>query len=217
MAEKVTTMVLKVDLQCARCYKKIKKILCEFPQIGDQVYDDKQNTVTITVQSCNPEKIRDKLYCKGGKIIECIEIKKPPPTTKPNKDKDAKTEPNGKSKKGNDETTAPPAPVPIAVAVPIGVCCGACHGGCGRPPTCSCGCGTGRWCGRPPTCSCGCGTGQSCRRPPTCSCGCGTGRSCGRPPTCSCGCGTGWSAPSPFYSRCDFYFSEENPSGCAIM
>ncbi|KAK9268051.1 hypothetical protein L1049_010490 [Liquidambar formosana] len=31
MADKVTKMVLKVDLQCPRCYKKIKKILQKFP------------------------------------------------------------------------------------------------------------------------------------------------------------------------------------------
>ncbi|XP_059624819.1 leucine-rich repeat extensin-like protein 3 [Cornus florida] len=89
MAEKVTTMVLKVDLQCPSCYKKVKKVLCKFPQIRNQVYDEKQNTVTITVVCCSPEKIRDKLCCKGGKAIKCIEIKKPekpkppPPAEKP--------------------------------------------------------------------------------------------------------------------------------------
>ncbi|GKV15248.1 hypothetical protein SLEP1_g26046 [Rubroshorea leprosula] len=32
MAEgKVTTMVLNVDLQCSKCYKKVKKLLCKFP------------------------------------------------------------------------------------------------------------------------------------------------------------------------------------------
>ncbi|KAA8537274.1 hypothetical protein F0562_027039 [Nyssa sinensis] len=166
MAEKVTIMVLKVDLQCARCYKKIKKILCEFPQIGDQVYDDKQNTVTITVQSCNPEKIRDKLCCKGGKIIKCIEIKKPSPTPPP--------EPL-------------PIPVAVAVAVQIGVCCGACYEGRRGGPCCE---GYGRL--------------------PPCSCGCGTGRSAPSP------CNDGYYR-RPCYSHCDFYFTEENPSGCAIM
>ncbi|XP_058190580.1 protein PYRICULARIA ORYZAE RESISTANCE 21-like [Rhododendron vialii] len=79
MAEKVTTMVLKVDLQCPSCYRKIKKVLAKFPQIRSQAYDEKQNTVTITVVCCCPEKIRDKLCCKGGKTIKSIEIKPPPP------------------------------------------------------------------------------------------------------------------------------------------
>ncbi|XP_058189526.1 protein PYRICULARIA ORYZAE RESISTANCE 21-like [Rhododendron vialii] len=83
MAEKVTTMVLKVDLQCPSCYRKIKKVLAKFPQIRSQAYDEKQNTVTITIVCCSPEKIRDKLCCKGGKTIESIEIKHPPPPPPP--------------------------------------------------------------------------------------------------------------------------------------
>ncbi|KAG8385866.1 hypothetical protein BUALT_Bualt03G0089700 [Buddleja alternifolia] len=78
MADKVTIMVLKVDLQCSCCYKKVKRILCKFPQIRDQEYDVKANTVKITVVCCNPEKIRDKLCCKGAGVIKSIEIKEPP-------------------------------------------------------------------------------------------------------------------------------------------
>ncbi|XP_073126387.1 uncharacterized protein [Henckelia pumila] len=89
MAEKVTIMVLKVvDLQCSCCYKKIKKILCKFPQIRDQVYDEKANTVTITVVCCDPEKIRDKLCCKGHRVIKSIEIKDPPKPKAPEKPKE---------------------------------------------------------------------------------------------------------------------------------
>ncbi|XP_027184865.1 protein PYRICULARIA ORYZAE RESISTANCE 21-like [Coffea eugenioides] len=89
MAEKVTTMRLKVDLQCPCCYKKVKKILCKFPQIRDQIYDEKQNLVTITVVCCSPEKIRDKLCCKGGKVIKSIEIVEPPkPKPPPEKPKE---------------------------------------------------------------------------------------------------------------------------------
>ncbi|KAK6933454.1 Heavy metal-associated domain, HMA [Dillenia turbinata] len=77
-------MILKVDLHCSKCYKKVKKVLCKFPEITDQVWDEKANTVTIKVSSCNPEKIRDKICCKGGKSIKCIKIVLPtPPTTPP--------------------------------------------------------------------------------------------------------------------------------------
>ncbi|XP_052486023.1 uncharacterized protein LOC105770509 isoform X3 [Gossypium raimondii] len=76
--DKVTIMVLKVDLQCCRCYMKVKKVVSEFPQIRDQTFDEKANTVTIIVVCCNPEKVRDKLRCKGGFSIESIEIKPPP-------------------------------------------------------------------------------------------------------------------------------------------
>ncbi|KAH9618311.1 hypothetical protein KSS87_000828 [Heliosperma pusillum] len=79
---KVTTIILKVDLQCCQCYKKVKRSLCRFPQIRDQVYDEKQNTVTITVVCCSPERVMDKLCSKAGKSIKSIHIK-PSATTKP--------------------------------------------------------------------------------------------------------------------------------------
>ncbi|KAI9124844.1 hypothetical protein K1719_004171 [Acacia pycnantha] len=74
MAEKVTIMRLKVDLQCEKCYKKVKKVLCKFPQIREQVFDEKKNIVTIKVVCCSPEKIRDQLCCKGCGAIKSIEI-----------------------------------------------------------------------------------------------------------------------------------------------
>ncbi|KAH6777243.1 Heavy metal transport/detoxification superfamily protein [Perilla frutescens var. hirtella] len=88
MGEKVTVMVLKVDLQCPCCYKKVKKILCKFPQIRDQIYNEKANTVTITVVCCDPEKVRDKLCCKGAKVIKSIEIVEPPKPKPPEKPKE---------------------------------------------------------------------------------------------------------------------------------
>ncbi|XAR65759.1 hypothetical protein NMG60_11009978 [Bertholletia excelsa] len=85
--KKVTIMVLKVDLKCPCCYKKVKKLLCRYPQIQNQVFDEKANTVTITVVCCSPEKIRDKLCCKGGKTIKSIEIVEPPKPKPPEKPK----------------------------------------------------------------------------------------------------------------------------------
>ncbi|KAJ6332313.1 hypothetical protein OIU76_010659 [Salix suchowensis] len=75
-------MVIKVvDLGCEKCHKKIKKILCKIPQIQSQIYVEKENTVTITVVCCSPEKIKRKILRKGCGFIECIVIKPPPPTT----------------------------------------------------------------------------------------------------------------------------------------
>ncbi|KAL6281866.1 hypothetical protein ACE6H2_012795 [Prunus campanulata] len=98
--EKVTIMVLKVDLQCHKCYKKVKKVLCKFPQIRDQTYDEKQNLVIIKVVCCSPEKIRDRICCKGGGAIKSIEIKepekpkpKPAPAPTPEKPKDPPPKP----------------------------------------------------------------------------------------------------------------------------
>ncbi|CAN8231825.1 unnamed protein product [Cochlearia groenlandica] len=81
--EKVTMMKLKVDLDCTKCYKKVKKVLCKFPQIRDQLFDDKSNIVVIKVVCCSPEKIMDKLCSKGGGSIKTIEIVEPPKPPQP--------------------------------------------------------------------------------------------------------------------------------------
>ncbi|GKV51007.1 hypothetical protein SLEP1_g57685 [Rubroshorea leprosula] len=100
-------MVLNVDLQCSKCYKKVKKLLCKFPEIQDQKYDEKANKVTIKVVSSSPEKIRDKLCCKGGRCIKSIEIPPPPPPPPP------KTDPP------KLDTPAEPKPVKVWPNVPV--------------------------------------------------------------------------------------------------
>ncbi|XP_047329820.1 heavy metal-associated isoprenylated plant protein 5-like [Impatiens glandulifera] len=83
-------MVLNIfDLKCPCCYKKVKKLLCKFPQIRNQIFDEKQNTVSITVVCCSPEEIRHKIAKKGGKTIKSVEIKesqKPKESEKPKSD-----------------------------------------------------------------------------------------------------------------------------------
>lgn len=140
MVEKVTRMMVKVDLQCSRCCKKIKKILCKFPQIGDRVYDYKLNAVFITVVCCSPEKIRDKIICKGRDTVLGVEIlpdKKPEPEKakepvkkpEPEKPKEPEKkpepekpkEPEKKPEKKPDATppAAKPAPTPTPTPTPI--------------------------------------------------------------------------------------------------
>ncbi|CAL5410330.1 unnamed protein product [Camellia sinensis] len=203
---KVTTMVLKVDLQCSSCYKKIKKILCKFPQIRDQIYEEKQNTVTIVVVCCSPEKVRDKLCCEGGKTIKSIEIKEPPkpktpekPKPKPNPpaDKPPAPAPASTPAPAPTQTPAPaptptlaPAPAPAPPAFvpvcyppmyPVGIRCGQCDEGHTDGP-----CYHGH--GRPVPSYDNYGYGPS---------SFGGDRDC-------------------YTSRCD-YFSEENTSGCRVM
>ncbi|KAF8030513.1 hypothetical protein BT93_E2832 [Corymbia citriodora subsp. variegata] len=96
MAEKVTKMLVKVDLQCSRCRKRIKKILCKIPQIRDQIYDEKQNAVLITVVCCSPEKIREKIICKGGEtVLDVLIVPEKPkePEKKPEKPKEPEKKP----------------------------------------------------------------------------------------------------------------------------
>uniref|UniRef100_A0A7N0UW99 Uncharacterized protein n=1 Tax=Kalanchoe fedtschenkoi TaxID=63787 RepID=A0A7N0UW99_KALFE len=80
---KVTVMVLRVDLGCSKCYKKIKKVLCSTPQCRDQMYDEKSNTVMITVICCTPEKVADKIRSKAGGTIKSLDIKPSQPPARP--------------------------------------------------------------------------------------------------------------------------------------
>ncbi|PSS33863.1 Heavy metal-associated isoprenylated plant protein [Actinidia chinensis var. chinensis] len=205
MSDEVTTMVLKVvDLHCDSCYKKIKKVLCKFPEIRNQEYDEKANTVKITVVCCNPEKMREKLRCNGGKTIKSIEIIKKTKETEKTKEKeqkvDEKTKESGKgketakteeSKKGK-ETAKTEESGKGKEVLPGKVCCRQCYEGHYRGP---CYQGYGRLCY------------DGCR------CGCGYGYYDG----CRCGYGSGYCKTKICYvSRCD-YFNEENTSGCTIM
>ncbi|CBI18630.3 hypothetical protein VitviT2T_014765 [Vitis vinifera] len=111
----VTTMRLRVDLECDRCYKKIKKLLCKFPEIRDQAFFEKENTVMIKVVCCSPHKIRDKLICKGGKTIKSIEIivpeKPKPPPEKPKPPPEKPKEPE-KPKPPPEKPKEPEKPKP---------------------------------------------------------------------------------------------------------
>ncbi|CAL1386022.1 unnamed protein product [Linum trigynum] len=113
--QKLTTMVIKVDLDCNKCRKKIKKVLCRIPQIQNQVYDDKANLVIISVLCCSPEKVMDKIACKGGESVKGIEIVKPPPP-KPKEPEKPKEKPKEaekpKEKPAGPPPAAKPAPAP---------------------------------------------------------------------------------------------------------
>ncbi|XP_030972181.1 protein PYRICULARIA ORYZAE RESISTANCE 21-like [Quercus lobata] len=152
MAEekKTTFMWIKVDLQCPRCRKKIKKLLCQIPQVQDQQYKEKENLVVIKVVCCSPEKIKQKIICKGGDTILSIEIKetekktKPPEKEKP-PEKPAEPEEKPPPKEDTEPVSKPPVePVCVPVRpVGFGTCCtecsegrggGPCLYGIGRPP-----------------------------------------------------------------------------------
>ncbi|KAI6704163.1 hypothetical protein NL676_013299 [Syzygium grande] len=129
MAEKKVAMEISVDLKCYRCVKKIKKVICKFPwklssfigvidlgtrEIQNQVFNEKDNKVLITVVSCCPERIRDKIARKGGKTVESIKIvlEKKEPEKKKEGEKpkeEEKKKGRDKSKEGEKKKDAPAA------------------------------------------------------------------------------------------------------------
>ncbi|CAM8890609.1 unnamed protein product [Rhodiola kirilowii] len=217
--KKVTVMILKVDLQCDCCYIKVKKLLCKFPEIRDRIFDEKSNTVMITVICCNPEKIRDKLCNKGRGSIKSIEIKEPDPP----KPKEITPPPAAKSKppkqppppdkapdpvpkipdpvqdppkpqelvpKPPNSAPKPVEPYPMFGSEPIPTCCEQCYGGRAGGP-----------------CNYGYGAPSQIYYD-----GYYNGRIVGY-------IGYGPNGPNRIChpGRCADYFSEENPVGCSVM
>ncbi|KAJ3675556.1 hypothetical protein LUZ60_004598 [Juncus effusus] len=77
MAEKISTLILKVDLECYRCYKEIRRILCKLQDkenIKTISYEEKSNTVIIS-GPFDPQKLSKMLRCKAGKVIKDVQIK----------------------------------------------------------------------------------------------------------------------------------------------
>lgn len=211
-------------------------------EIRDQVYDMKNSKVTIKVWCCNPEKLRDKLCCKGGKVIKSIQIVEDPPKPKeaekpkapekapekpkeaekpkaPEKPKEEKPKAPEKPKEEAEKPKAPEKPkeaekptVPKAPEAPEPRICGPIQG---YPPIPLY--PTGTCCG---PCSQGYGGGP---------CYHGYGRPVPPPPGPCYDYGRPFPPPpGPCYdygygyrgSRCCVntdYFSDENSQGCTIM
>ncbi|KAL3740928.1 hypothetical protein ACJRO7_022107 [Eucalyptus globulus] len=207
MAEQVTEMVIKVDLQCCRCYKKIRKILSDIPQVKDPTFDEKKNTVKIKVVGCDPKKVRQKICCKGKDFIlgiDVLPLERPKEKEKGNEKEKEKEKEKGKEKGKENEkekeqekekekekkkekekenstkvhsTEEPSKKPPLVIGYPPVYMIGKLY----VCPSChNQGCG---W-----FCLCNC----HCRRPPMCADGCGRPAhecKCNRPPMCHGGCG----------------------------
>ncbi|KAF3451880.1 hypothetical protein FNV43_RR07976 [Rhamnella rubrinervis] len=92
-------------------------------EIRDQVFDEKNDTVTIKVVCCSPEKIKEKIICKGGGCIESIQIVVPQKQPKqPEKRKEPEKQPE-KSKESEKQPEMLKGPEK----------CGPCYHGYGVP------------------------------------------------------------------------------------
>lgn len=106
---KMRTIIIKVDLDCSRCHRKIEKVLDRIREKGEFViddieYDEKNNRV-IVKGPFDPDRLADKLCCKACKIIKEIEIVELPPP--PKKEELAPPSPEKETK----PETPPPAVV----------------------------------------------------------------------------------------------------------
>lgn len=72
----MSTIVMRVDLECDKCYKKIRKVLCKLQDrenIKMISYDEKNNVVTVA-GSFDAEEVSDRLCSSAGKVITDIQV-----------------------------------------------------------------------------------------------------------------------------------------------
>ncbi|RWR77164.1 protein PYRICULARIA ORYZAE RESISTANCE 21-like protein [Cinnamomum micranthum f. kanehirae] len=143
MADKISTLILTVDLECRRCYKKIRRVIAQFPEIQSQIFEETNNKVIVSGHF-DPEKLSRKLCCKACKYIIDIQIKlpdttKPPgPTTTPatpsKQDSPPSKQDSPQSKPDTKPALPPPEPVLPVPGILVGpyapmVCCRPCYEG----------------------------------------------------------------------------------------
>ncbi|GJN31757.1 hypothetical protein PR202_gb20194 [Eleusine coracana subsp. coracana] len=72
----MSTIVMRVDLDCEKCYKKIRKVLCKIQDkvsIRTITYDEKSKTVSIS-GPFDAEEVADRLTSNAGKVITDIHV-----------------------------------------------------------------------------------------------------------------------------------------------
>ncbi|XP_078179928.1 uncharacterized protein LOC144573998 [Carex rostrata] len=112
MPDKIETLILWVDLSCARCNRKIRRVIDKLQDranIQSVDYNEKENKVIIK-GPFDPEWLAKKLCCKACKIIKQYEIVEPLPPPPPPPKEEPKPEPPPPPPKEEPKPEPPPPP-----------------------------------------------------------------------------------------------------------
>ncbi|KAL4366478.1 hypothetical protein GQ457_05G034020 [Hibiscus cannabinus] len=111
-------IILKVDMHCEACARKVARTLKGFEGVEHVVTDSKANKVVVKGKTADPSKVYQRLLKKYGRKVELVSpLPKPPPEEEK---KEEKKEPKPKEEKKEE----PPAV--ITVVLKIGMHCEAC-------------------------------------------------------------------------------------------
>ncbi|XP_062201566.1 protein PYRICULARIA ORYZAE RESISTANCE 21-like isoform X2 [Phragmites australis] len=139
MAEKVSTLVITLNLSCCCCFTKIRKTLCKLQESEDIraiSYDKKQGTVTIS-GTFDPLVLPCKLRRKAGCVIRDIRLEEKSMPWMPEYKAEPKFAPLPRRGQQSAVPTKPPTPACLPAHAPA-CCCGACQcGGCSYHCCCS--------------------------------------------------------------------------------
>ncbi|KAL4312406.1 hypothetical protein GQ457_01G046360 [Hibiscus cannabinus] len=113
-------IVLKVDMHCEACARKVARTLKGFQGVEHVATDSKANKVVVKGKTANPTKVYERLLKKYGRKVELVSpLPKPPPPPEEEK-KQENQEPKPK------EEPPPPPPAVITVVLKVGMHCEAC-------------------------------------------------------------------------------------------
>ncbi|KAK7245830.1 hypothetical protein RIF29_40682 [Crotalaria pallida] len=115
--EETPEIVLKVDMHCQACARKIAKALKGFKGVEEVTADSKASKVVVKGKEADPIKVWERLQKKSGKKVELISpLPKPPEEKK----EEIKEEPKSEEKK---EEVTPPV---VTVVLKVNMHCEAC-------------------------------------------------------------------------------------------
>lgn len=115
--EKPQEIVIKVDMHCEACARKVAKSLKGFEGVEEVTTNCKANKVVVKGKTADPSKVCERIQKKTGRKVELISAPLPPKP--PKEEQEPKDEPNQEKKKEE-----PPAVV--TVVLKIGMHCEAC-------------------------------------------------------------------------------------------
>ncbi|XP_078164131.1 heavy metal-associated isoprenylated plant protein 7-like isoform X2 [Carex rostrata] len=110
-------IVLKVDMHCEGCAKKVQKSLRKFEGVEEVKADSRAKTVVVKGKAADPAKICERVQRKTGRRVELISPLPPPPKEE-KKEEPPKEAPPPEEKKEE--------PKPITVVLKIRMHCEAC-------------------------------------------------------------------------------------------
>ncbi|CAI0374303.1 unnamed protein product [Linum tenue] len=116
-------IVLKVDMHCEACARKVARALKGFQGVEEVSADSKTSRVVVKGKTADPLKVWERLQKKSGRKVELISPLPKPPEEKPKEEEPPKEDPPKEPEKKDE-----PPPV-ITVVLKIRMHCEACAQG----------------------------------------------------------------------------------------
>ncbi|KAG7549344.1 Heavy metal-associated domain superfamily [Arabidopsis thaliana x Arabidopsis arenosa] len=128
----ITTVVMKLDMHCEGCGKKIKRIFKHFKGVEDVKIDYKSNKLTV-IGNVDPVEVRDKVADKIKRPVELVSTvappkkETPPPSSGGDKKPPAAEEKPAEKKEEKKKASPPPPPKESTVVLKAKLHCEGCE------------------------------------------------------------------------------------------